>query len=121
MNEFSLTTHGSTLPLDLVTVRRALTSGFDPGESFEIRALPSKASRICSRDNIDEAVQIVESLADSKAIYVLLNPVRPSLSRPASTDDIVRRRCLLIDVDPRRANRDLSATDAEKTHAVELA
>jgi hypothetical protein len=121
MNEFSLTTHGSTLPLDLVTVRRALTTGFDPGESFEIRALPSKASRICSRDNIDEAVQIVESLADSKAIYVLLNPVRPSLSRPASTDDIVRRRCLLIDVDPRRANRDLSATDAEKTHAVELA
>ena len=121
MNDFSLTAHGSTLPLDLVTARCAIAGAFALGQSFEIRAMPSRISRVFSRDNLDEAIQAVESLAASKAIYCSLNPIRPGLGRPASAEDIVRRRWLLIDVDPRRDNRDSSATDAEKAHAVALA
>ena len=44
MDDFSTDhRHGSIMPPDLVTVRHALAIAFDPGQSFEIRALPSRA------------------------------------------------------------------------------
>jgi hypothetical protein len=102
-------------------VRTWLARAFDPGQFFEILALPSKLPRIFSRDDLDAAVQVVSDMADPRAVFCSLNPIRPDLDRPARAEDITCRCWLLIDIDPRRDDRNQSATDAEKAHAVALA
>lgn len=68
----------------------------------------------------------------SKAVYVTLNPVKPELlarcanraqeytATATSDGDILKRRWLPIDVDPKRP-ADISSTDEEHEHALETA
>lgn len=116
-----LTATGVVYTSELVEVRRAQSVFFQPGESFEIRAMPSKASRICSRDDLDAAVQTVAELSDTNdTIFMSVNPVRPDLGGPAGAGDVTQRSGLLIDIDPERPDRAAPATEAEKQQAVEL-
>jgi hypothetical protein len=56
-------------------------------------------------------------------VYFTLNPVAPpnpdplSGQRPVTVDDVLRRRLLLIDADPKRIGK-VSSTDAEKARAL---
>ena len=114
-----------------------------PGDVFEIRILnprycgKSWAPRVISGyfNSVDTALQALSSLAlaSAKGFYVTMNPVDPSLaarsfnrfadgkgSNSTGDKDIVSRRWLLIDCDPKRPSG-ISATDAEKEMAEQKA
>jgi hypothetical protein len=119
------------------TVRRFLGLLFQDGDVFEVRAPDCRERRdsrytfTCSgyftTETLDAAVAGIAELdraAIAPGIYVTINPVAPALlaraanrikmrARETTADkDIVRRRWLLIDVDPVRP-AGISATDAE--------
>ncbi len=57
-----------------------------------------------------------------KGVYVTLNPVNPALAgsrRATNLDDVVRRRWLMVDLDPVRP-ADVSSTDEEKRESFEV-
>lgn len=130
---------------DASNVRHFLALLFQPGDTFEVRApecreqrrgrYPGTSSGYFTGESIDGAVAAIAELdraAIAPGIYVTLNPVTPTLlaratnrikSRVRETTqdkDIVRRRWLLIDVDPVRPSG-VSATDAELALARERA
>jgi hypothetical protein len=119
------------------TIRRFLELLFQPGDVFEVRAPGCREQRstrytfTCSGyftfDSIDAAVREIVALDDSgtaPGVYLTINPVAPALlaraanrikprARETTQDkDILRRRWLLIDVDPVRPSG-VSSTDAE--------
>lgn len=114
-------------PRDAPDVRRFLQLLYQPGDTFEVRAPDCRERRdaryafTCSgyftTEAIDVAVAAIVELdrsAVAPGIYVTLNPVAPALlaraanrikprARETTQDkDILRRRWLLIDVDPIR-------------------
>jgi hypothetical protein len=95
---------------------RALTVLIDPGQTFELRALPSGRSRICRGNDLPAAVEAAWQLSDEKGLYWCLNPVRHDLIGAASNKDVLCRRWLLIDVDSDRP-ADTNAVEAEKAAA----
>jgi hypothetical protein len=95
---------------------------------------PMVASGYFDADHVDEFVAAAHILDErgAKGVYATINPVNPALlaraanrviDRPASTTsdtDIVRRRLLLIDLDPRRP-AGISSTDEERAQAARVA
>jgi hypothetical protein len=127
----------SRLPLfDADRVRQAVTLLVEPGDVFELRALDAtlrgqRLTRIVSGyfDSADALIAALPRIEAAKGIYFTLNPVLPDLlarrcnrldyaASGETTGDqhIVRRRWLLIDVDPKRP-AGISATDSEKEQA----
>lgn len=114
----------------------------EPGQVVELRALnvveqygtPKTFSGFFDTDHLAEfATAAVELSERSKGVYWTLNPVNPDLlarraNRVARADsgdttsdrDILRRRLLLIDCDPKRP-AGISATDEEKELARQVA
>jgi putative DNA primase/helicase len=84
----------------------------------------SNLSRFFGPDQLPEMVREALRLSGkAPGIYWTLNPVDPALlggTRAATDRDVLRRRWLLIDCDPRRP-ADTSATDAEKAEALDVA
>jgi hypothetical protein len=115
---FVVTAEGShPAPPDLPEIRRAFRVLFDPEALHEIRALPS--GRFCYvRPDAPNGPDAVAPLADEKGLYYSLNPVSPdAVSHCCRNGDILRRRWFLVDVDPVKADRDSSSTEAEKDAA----
>ncbi|MDD3111735.1 MAG: hypothetical protein PHU26_05510, partial [Methanofollis liminatans] len=119
-------------------LRRSLELLTDPSGVFEVRALGRwTASGYYDPSHIDKAARDIEALEadpDVKGIYVTLNAVNPALiarranrietrlGKDATTadTDIIRRRWLLVDLDPIRASG-ISSTDEEHTQALGMA
>ena len=118
-------------------VHRFVTLLYQSGDVFEVRApkcqerrgssFTSTVSGYFTFDCLDQAVAAIAPLDDAAlapGIYLTLNPVRPDLlaraanrlrvkARETTADgDIVRRRWMLVDVDPVRPSG-VSATDGE--------
>ncbi len=142
MDAISVQDKSKTAP-DLAEIRSALTILFEPGQVIELRGLdvthsnnggyPTIASGYYN--DLDKCTQDAANIAPtSKGVYVILNPFNPALlarasnrlrkmqKKDASTadSDILRRRWMLIDVDPKRPT-DISSTDAEKEYSLEMA
>jgi len=129
-----------TIKIDNAEILRTLRLLHPPGEVFEIRALKSRLKGERRAGTISgffsdagKAVAELSRLESWDGIYVTLNPVIPALlarrcNRLACADtgelttdrDIVRRRWLPMDIDAVRPAK-ISATDAEKAAAMELA
>ncbi len=125
---------------DPAEIRRALDLLLQPGQVTELRALEVTTPEYRRPHTVSGYFDDPDALASAamkiapyaKGIYVTPNPVNPALlarsanrirpltERDASTSDadIVARRWLPIDADPRRPSG-ISATDAE--HAAALA
>src|SRR5262245_46004915 len=118
-----------------------LTRFVGPGEVVELRALkvrrgygrPRTWSGFFDGSHLDELVKEALDLTKHAAgVYFTMNPVRRDLlarranrvdraedGECASDADVVVRRCLLIDADPKRP-AGVSATDDEKALALEV-
>ena len=102
----------------------------EPGQVLELRAPKARlkpgskrtanVSRFYRDDQLLEMAQEALRLSGrAPGVYQTLNPVDPALlggARAATDRDVLRRRWLLIDCDPRRP-ADTSATDGEKAEA----
>ena len=111
--------------------RRALSILPEPGSVFEIRALGTKKGIISGYfDDREKAVQAVASISGKvPGVYLTLNPVNPDLlaraknrlepySKQTTGDtDVLRRRWLYIDIDPKRP-AGISSTDDEHSAAL---
>jgi len=120
----------------------ALKLLYQPGDVFEIRVLdaerpgfrrPHIESGYFDYAHIDDVPQTLAEITTAMGVYVTMNPVNPALlarsanrlktarrNETTSDTDIVRRRWLLIDIDPARP-AGISATDAEKELAFDKA
>ncbi len=129
------TSQGNALGSDLLRnelgeVRRALQILCEPGQVAELRAFkPYVVAGFF--DDLEALGNAAAAIADAEGIYLTLNPVNPNLLsrspnriQPAkigeqtSDKDIIRRRWLPIDADPKR-KASSSATDAEHEAALE--
>ena len=93
----------------------------EPNSTAELRALsatgPAHVQHYESTDLLRMAKDAVRFGKDAKGVYWLMNPLPVEWSGSPSKDaDIVRRRWLLIDCDPKRKGT-VSSTDAEKEAA----
>lgn len=109
---------------------------FEPGQTFEVRALSgSKTSSGFFRDS-NKAAEYIERIDNSgkyAGIYVTINSVNPDLyyrrmdridavwgkGELTGNDDIIKRRWLLVDIDPDRPSG-ISASDAQKQLATDM-
>jgi hypothetical protein len=120
----------------------ALKLLYQPGDVFEIRVLdaerpgfrrPHIESGYFDYAHINDVPQTLAEITTAMGVYVTMNPVTPALlarsanrlktarrNETTSDADIVRRRWLLVDIDPARP-AGISATDAEKELAFEKA
>jgi hypothetical protein len=117
-------------------VRRAIASLFRPGDVVEVRVPKAGKQRIISGyfENFEELARAVERLEDFRypGVYWTANPVNPALLARAdhklksfaefatSDADIICRRWMLVDLDPKRP-AGISSSDAEHTAALDLA
>ena len=107
----------------------ALQALFEPGDVIELRALHKGKKRTDAgyfdADHWPQLVAHAERLnSQGAAVYVTLNPVNPQLlgrynnrvqdyaDATATDNDIVMRRWLLVDIDPKRP-KNTSATPAQ--------
>lgn len=113
------------------TVQEALALYHEEGETYEIRALlkNKKGSRRAWFTSSQAGAEWVAGLPDSVfGVYFIPNAIHESTpgrkgDGESTTDaDVLRRRWILIDVDPVKGLSDQSATDAEKeaAHAVAM-
>lgn len=117
-SDFEVTAHYDAV-CDLVEVRRALGILTSPGETRELRAINQVSkhvkSNIISGDDLDAAVAVVRAVCDYQ-VYYSLNPIQPGTDR-AKKKTVLNRRWFLIDIDTIRPDKDVSATDDEKSAA----
>lgn len=109
---------------DTDQVRRALSLLADHENGIELRALPY-GKGITGRWDDPKLLQFVADHNDAKGIYYTLNPVPidliPTVAATGSkVGDIIRRRWLLIDVDPERPP-DSNASEVEHQAAADRA
>src|SRR5262249_46607670 len=102
------------------TIARTLKVFWEPGQVSEIRALDVRGAKARSRifADADEAAlwAAEQDATGARGVYFTPNPLRPDMVNAkgsARKADVVRRRWLLIDVDPVRP-ADSPATDAER-------
>lgn len=116
--------------IDRDEVLRALALLLDPKRPHELRALPNGKSRFVLADRPDAAIKAcreLHRLPRNRGVYFTLNPLAgdfaPGCRSSAGDRDVTRRRWLLIDVDPVKAEgqQDQSATDAEHEQALATA
>lgn len=127
--------------IDAPEVEKALAVMVDPGSVFEIRILEPRRSGRAYMPRViygyfDDPAEVLDALdalglEGAKGIYIVLNPVNPSLlarshnkftaakdGQTTADKDILCRRWLLVDVDPKRP-AGISASEDEKAHARE--
>lgn len=113
---------GGPQAIDLDEVRRALEILVDSNHWVELRGLPSGRSRVVKGSDIDGLVKAAEDLADNRNTYYCLNPLRGHFEgRGGRKDDVVKRRWILVDIDPVKPDVESPATDAEKEEARQVA
>ena len=127
---------------DANEITHALRLWFQTGDVFEVRVLDAVSadyrrehieSGYFDYDHISTVPEALKRLLSFRGVYVTVNPVNPDLLaravnrlRPAGRNpttadtDIVRRRWLLIDCDPRRASG-VSSSNAEHESALDKA
>lgn len=127
-----------SIKADIQMITSALKVILEPGQVTELRALDA-VTRFDKRphvesgyfDDVERLALAAADLQNAKGIYFIPNPVLPSLlarannrirrpgTEPTTSDaDIVRRRWLLIDVDPVRPSG-ISSTDSEHLAALQ--
>ncbi len=111
---------GGPSGVDAAEVYRALSVLADPDHGVELRGLPSGRHRILPGDDLDGLAAAADSLGDGAGVYYCLNPIPADLDHSARVGDVIRRRWLLVDADPVKAEKDASATDQEKQAAFDL-
>jgi hypothetical protein len=108
----------------------ALLTDPDPGSAFELRAVGltgGASSKVFTPAALEDTVRWAVGQHEDGTVYLCLNPIKPDTpigkGRAVRDDDVTRRRWLLLDIDPARAEGFLkdSATDQEKEAAVSLA
>ena len=120
----------------LIEIRRAVDILFRPGDVVEVRVPKAGRYRTISGyfSDFDELAAAVARLEQNKwpGIYWTLNPVNPALAARAneklklyaeattSDADILGRRWLPVDLDPRRPTG-ISSSDGEHQQALDLA
>lgn len=133
--------NASTHLFDAAEVQKALEVMVEPGSVFEVRILePRRTGRsfvprviygyFNDPAKVPGALNALH-LEGAKGIYITLNPVNPALlarshnkfteakdGQTTADKDIVCRRWLLVDADPKRP-AGISASDEEKAHALE--
>lgn len=124
---------------DANEITHALRLWFQPGDVFEARVLDAVSadyrmehieSGYFDYEHISAVPEALKRLLSFRGVYVTVNPVNPDLLaravnrlRPAGRNpttadtDIVRRRWLLIDCDPRRASG-VSSSNSEHESAL---
>ena len=124
---------------DTNEITHALRLWFQAGDVFEVRVLDAVSadyrrehieSGYFDYEHISAVPEALKRLLSFRGVYVTVNPVNPDLLaravnrlRPAGRNpttadtDIVRRRWLLIDCDPRRASG-VSSSNAEHESAL---
>lgn len=124
---------------DANEITHALRLWFQAGDVFEVRVLDAVSadyrrehieSGYFDYEHISAVPEALKRLLSFRGVYVTVNPVNPDLLaravnrlRPAGRNpttadtDIVRRRWLLIDCDPRRASG-VSSSNAEHESAL---
>ena len=124
---------------DANEITHALRLWFQAGDVFEVRVLDAVSadyrrehieSGYFDYEHISAVPEVLKRLLSFRGVYVTVNPVNPDLLaravnrlRPAGRNpttadtDIVRRRWLLIDCDPRRASG-VSSSNAEHESAL---
>ena len=127
---------------DANEITHALRLWFRTGDVFEVRVLDAVSadyrrehieSGYFDYDHISAVPEALKRLLSFRGVYVTVNPVNPDLLaravnrlRPAGRNpttadtDIVRRRWLLIDCDPRRASG-VSSSNAEHESTLDKA
>jgi hypothetical protein len=131
MSVWRLTAIGGPAEIDLPELRRALAVLPDPSAGVEFRAkVPRQGGRPAVPSRVapggDEAAMLAavsEVAAGADLVWWCTNPVPPDLRGQPHEADVLRRRWLLVDVDPARdpAHKDGNATDGEKRAARALA
>lgn len=109
---------GPAAAFDRAEVLRAAAALFDPEFSVELRGLPSGRSLVRPGGDLEALADCAARLSSDRGVYWCLNPVSipAGADRAARKDDVVKRRWLLIDVDPARP-ADANATREEKAAA----
>ena len=124
---------------DANEITHALRLWFQAGDVFEVRVLDAVSadyrrehieSGYFDYEHISAVPEALKRLLSFRGVYVTVNPVNPDLLaravnrlRPAGRNpttadtDIVRRRWLLIDCDPRRASG-VSSSNSEHESAL---
>ena len=124
---------------DANEITHALRLWFQVGDVFEVRVLDAVSadyrrehieSGYFDYEHISDVPEALKRLLSFRGVYVTVNPVNPDLLaravnrlRPAGRNpttadtDIVRRRWLLIDCDPRRASG-VSSSNSEHESAL---
>jgi hypothetical protein len=120
---------------DIAEIKRALSVLFQPGDTVELRALKVAGKNTYAgyfRDFDRLALEASKLSGHAQGVYVVLNRINPALFARAANrivigpenltadKDVIRRRWLPIDVDPRRPTG-ISSTDSEHQHAIETA
>ena len=125
--------------IDANEIIRALKLWFQPGDMFEVRVLdaisadwmrPHTESGYFDYEHIAEVANAIGKLRAYRGAYATVNPVkpellarawnriRPVLKEPTTADsEVLARRWLLIDCDPKRASG-VSSTKAEHESAL---
>lgn len=107
---------------DAAEAARALAVLADPAGGVELMRLPGGWRVRLSGGDVQGMLEQLARWGSSGAsgLYYSLGVVDPALARNALVDDILRRRWLLIDCDPRKP-KDTNATDGEKAAARQVA
>jgi hypothetical protein len=105
-----------------------------PGDVIELRVLGlfspwgkpgSNVSRLYAHDQLDQlAREALQWSGKARGVYATLNPTRADVlggARSVMDDHVVRRKRLVIDVDPVKAVKNGMATQAERVAALERA
>jgi phenylpyruvate tautomerase PptA (4-oxalocrotonate tautomerase family) len=129
-------TTATNLRADPAAIKQFAEVFMEPDQVYEVRITDPKSdgpARLFGRqsgyfDNPDDLTAALQRITgdDAEAIYVTLNPVEPDLQARAvnrmkqsktttSDTDIVRRRTLLIDVDPTRPSGVSATREEQKT------
>lgn len=111
---------------DLEEARRALLVLADPLNAQELRGLPTGESVILPGSDVEGlAAQARRLAAGNNSVYLCLNPVavgcRPE--KAVKNQHVVRRRWLMVDIDPVKpgTHKDDPSTDEEKAATLKLA
>jgi hypothetical protein len=120
---------------DLQEIKQAIAVLHEPGQVVEIRALGESGTVSGYYDDPEKLAKAIQQLSDGsnfESVYYTLNPCNKALLarreentlernvKQTTTDaEIVRRRWLLIDFDPKRP-KGVSATKAERLAAKDL-
>src|SRR5579872_2046153 len=101
---------------------RAIALLADPEHGFELLNITTRYHRSIKGSDVDGLVNAAEALAAGRSVYYRFNPVPEDLMSAAIDEDIITRRWLYVDIDPRKpdAHKDDPATDAEHDAAHEL-